>query len=195
VDGAEIAYVQLWQLKVVSRNACSHRQKVYFARWRVGVLLLVAISFDQVLGFVPPYENEKWKGWKITRHDYVDFCNGNSIEISLADGSLHGSLGTCAPDLNKPSKQIEAQVSKKNLTDLRDKIRTATRNGGVSANCAAVPGPRILPGPVSLEISRSTSQAKIETLFVCTNAGERNVFRAFEQAVAPLHRFGFRRWI
>jgi hypothetical protein len=169
-------------------------QSPSWERYKLWVLLLVAISVAQVFGFATAHERENWTDWKVIRHDYVEFCNGNTVEINLEDGSLHGSLGTCAPDLDKPPKQIEAQASQKDLVNLRAAIRAATSANDVSVTCAAVPGPRIFSGPISLTISRRKSQAKLETLSTCKSAGGRNVFQAFERAVAPLHRFGFRRW-
>ena len=156
--------------------------------------LVVSLLLASMMGFAPVYGKENWTDWKVSRQDYVEFCNGNSIEINLADGSLRGSLGTCAPDLGKPSKMVEAQASGKDLADLRTAIHAASIAGYVSPTCAGVAGPPVLSGPVSLEITRPNSQITTVTRSPCPTAEGRKVFQSFERAVAPLHRYGFRRW-
>jgi hypothetical protein len=159
-----------------------------------GAILLVVSIFTSVFGSGLAYGRENWIDQKVSRYDYVEFCNGNSVEIDLKDGSLLGLLGTCDPDLKKPSKRVEAQSSRKDLADLRAAIRAASVKGYVNPTCAAVGGPAIFSGPVSLAITGPRSQVTAIARSSCPTSEGRKVFEAFERAVAPLHRLGFRRW-
>jgi hypothetical protein len=159
-----------------------------------GAILLVVSICTSAFGSDPAYGRQNWTDWKVSRDDYVEFCNGNSVDIDLKDGSLLGSLGACAPDLDKPAKRVKAQSSRKDLVALRAAIRAASVNGYANPGCGAVDGTAIFSGPRSLRITLPSSQVTTVTRSPCPTAEGRKVFEAFERAIAPLHRLGFRRW-
>lgn len=158
--------------------------------------LSIVIIVVQVSGFASAHARENWSGWQITRSDYVEFCNGNTVAIDLNDGSLHGSIGTCAPNLNDPPKQVKAQVPPKDLATLRAAALAVTRVGYINRACEASAGKSvgIFSGPRTLTITGAGSKTNIETLSPCVTAEGRNLMQAIEQASVPLRRYGLRRW-